>query len=109
MGQVHRRQEEKDSLSAPVAGKSKERAQEIDAASFENDGEFIEYRPKKGDTLDKIASKFNIDKEDLLESNSITGKKLPKSSSFRKSLKLDDSVELVELSNKPSQALAKQR
>ncbi|MCX5813996.1 MAG: NlpC/P60 family protein [Proteobacteria bacterium] len=42
----------------------------------ENDGEFIEYRTKKGDTIDKIAKMFNIDKDDILEANNLTGKKL---------------------------------
>jgi peptidoglycan endopeptidase LytE len=69
-------------------------------SAIEKDGEFIEYRPKKGDTLDKIASKFNIDKEDILESNNITGKKLPKVILIPKIIEVDDSEELIELSNK---------
>ena len=77
------------------------REPEIIQSAFENDGEFIEYRPKKGDTLDKIASKFNIDKEDILESNNISGKKLPKVILIPKIIEVDDSEELVELSNKP--------
>jgi LysM repeat protein len=101
LGQTLIVKKEKESVSAPVTGKAKERTQEADVAAFENDGEFIEYRPKKGDTLDKIASKFNIDKEDILESNSITGKKLPKVILIPKIIEADDSVELVELSNKP--------
>jgi len=40
-------------------------------ATEENDGEFIEYKTKKGDTLDRIASLFNIEREDILESNNI--------------------------------------
>jgi LysM repeat protein len=73
---------------------------EVDVSVGENDGEFIEYRPKKGDTLDKIASKFNIDKEDILESNNITGKKLPKIILIPKIIEVDDSEEFVELSSK---------
>ena len=42
----------------------------------ENDGEFVEYKTKKGDTIDKIAKMFNIDKDDILEANNLTGKKL---------------------------------
>jgi cell wall-associated NlpC family hydrolase len=42
----------------------------------ENDGEFVEYRTKKGDTLDKIAKMFNTDKDDIIEANNLTGKKL---------------------------------
>ncbi len=50
----------------------------VNQAVAENDGEFIEYRRKKGDTLAKIASKFNLNKEDILESNNIAGKKASK-------------------------------
>lgn len=85
-----------EGTAAPVA----RREPEIVQSAIENDGEFIEYRPKKGDTLDKIASKFNIDKEDILESNNITGKKLPKVVLIPKIIEVDDSEELIELSNK---------
>jgi peptidoglycan DL-endopeptidase LytE len=46
-----------------------------EAAVVENDGEFIEYKAKKGDTLDKIAVKFNIDVDDLLEANNLDNRK----------------------------------
>ena len=78
----------------------REESRKLFQSAIENDGEFIEYRPKKGDTLDKIASKFNIDKEDILESNNITGKKLPKVVLIPKIIEVDDSEELIELSNK---------
>ncbi len=51
------------------------KVQPVEVEITENDGEFIEYRAKKGDTIDKIASKFNIDKEDILEANNLTDKK----------------------------------
>ena len=35
----------------------------------ENDNEYIEYKTKKGDTIDKIAALFNVSKDDLMESN----------------------------------------
>jgi peptidoglycan DL-endopeptidase LytE len=88
---------EKEVVSAP----SVNRKPSVDLTAVENDGEFIEYRPKKGDTLAKIASKFNLDKEDILESNNITGKKLPNVILIPKIIEVDDSEELVELSNKP--------
>ncbi len=37
----------------------------------ETDGEFIEYKVQKGDTIEVIAARFNIDKEDLLEANNL--------------------------------------
>jgi peptidoglycan endopeptidase LytE len=46
-----------------------------EAAIVENDGEFIEYKAKKGDTLEKIAIKFNIDADDLLEANNLNSHK----------------------------------
>jgi LysM repeat protein len=101
LGQTLVVKKEKESLAVPATSKAKERVQEADLTAFENDGEFIEYRPKKGDTLDKIASKFNIDKEDILESNNISGKKLPRVILIPKIIEADDPVELVELSNKP--------
>jgi len=88
---------EKEVVSAP----SVSRGTSVDLTAVENDGEFIEYRPKKGDTLAKIASKFNLDKEDILESNNITGKKLPNVILIPKIIEVDDSEDLVELSNKP--------
>jgi cell wall-associated NlpC family hydrolase len=58
----------------------KKRVQEIEAPAGENDGEFIEYRVKRGDTIDKIAVLFNVDREELVESNNLQnirgGKKL---------------------------------
>jgi peptidoglycan DL-endopeptidase LytE len=96
LGQVLVVKKEKDAVVAPSRG----RVPEADLTTVENDGEFIEYRPKKGDTLDKIASKFNIDKEDILESNNITGKKLPRVVLIPKIIEVDDSEEFIELSSK---------
>ncbi len=47
----------------------KKRTEEI--VTTENDGEFIEYKVKKGDTIDKIAMRFEVDKEDLAEANDL--------------------------------------
>lgn len=58
--------------------KNKKRAEEI--VITENDGEFIEYKVKKGDNLDKIATRFEVDKEELIEANDLRNsqnKKLP--------------------------------
>jgi peptidoglycan DL-endopeptidase LytE len=48
---------------------------QVEAEPTENDGEFIEYKTRKGDTLDKIARQFNVDKEDILDSNNLSGLK----------------------------------
>jgi len=41
----------------------------------ENDDQFIEYKIKRGDTLDKIASRFNIEADELIETNNLTSRK----------------------------------
>ncbi|MGD9577379.1 MAG: NlpC/P60 family protein [Syntrophorhabdus sp.] len=84
-----------------VAAPSVSNEPPVNQAVAENDGEFIEYRPKKGDTLAKIASKFNLNKEDILESNNIAGKKLPKVILIPKIIEVDDTEEFIELSKKP--------
>ena len=47
----------------------KKKAEEIVAT--ENDGEFIEYKVRKGDTLDRIATRFEVDREDIAEANDL--------------------------------------
>jgi peptidoglycan endopeptidase LytE len=42
----------------------------------ENDGEFVEYKVKRGDTVKKVAMKFGIEKGDILESNSNVSRRL---------------------------------
>ncbi|OPY73120.1 MAG: putative peptidoglycan endopeptidase LytE precursor [Syntrophorhabdus sp. PtaU1.Bin002] len=71
---------------------------EIVATPTESDGEFIEYRTKRKDTLDKIAQKFNIDKEDILESNRITGRRLPRVVLIPKITETQEEEEIVTLS-----------
>lgn len=74
------------------------RQPEPEVATPPNDGDFIEYKTAKGDTIDKIAAKFNIDPEDILEANNITGKKLPRVILIPKIIEQDTPEELVELS-----------
>ena len=42
----------------------------------ENDGEFIEYKVKRGDTIERVAMRFGVEKEDILESNSNVSRRL---------------------------------
>ncbi|HEX2964316.1 MAG TPA: NlpC/P60 family protein [Syntrophorhabdaceae bacterium] len=52
--------------------KSDKKQPEIfETQSTENDGEFIEYKVKKGDTVTKLAQLFNVDESDLIESNNL--------------------------------------
>lgn len=43
----------------------------VELPSTENDGEFIEYKVKKGDTVTKLSQLFNVDEADLIESNNL--------------------------------------
>ena len=83
----------------------KKQLQEIEAPVGENDGEFIEYKVKKGDTIDKIATFFNVDREELIESNNLQGLKNKRLSPGRTVLvpKIIDEgeEEIVNLTNKP--------
>jgi peptidoglycan DL-endopeptidase LytE len=83
----------------------KKQLQEIEAPIGENDGEFIEYKVKKGDTIDRIATFFNVDREELIESNSLRGLKNKRLSPGRTVLvpKIVDEgeEEIVNLTNKP--------
>ncbi len=51
-------------------------SKQVEAAISEDDGEFIEYRTRKGDTLEKLALRFNIDKDDIIEANNFKGKRI---------------------------------
>ena len=83
----------------------KKQLQEIEVPVGENDGEFIEYKVKKGDTIDKIATFFNVDREELIESNNLQSLKNKKLSPGRTILvpKIIDEgeEEIVNLTNKP--------
>ncbi len=50
---------------------AKKQANIVELPSTENDGEFIEYKVKKGDTLTKLSQLFNVDEADLVESNNL--------------------------------------
>ncbi|MRS05442.1 LysM peptidoglycan-binding domain-containing protein, partial [bacterium] len=48
---------------------------QVEPVTYENDGEYIEYKIKRGDTIDKIAALFSIDKDELIETNQLASKK----------------------------------
>jgi LysM repeat protein len=50
---------------------AKKQLKVVELPSTENDGEFIEYKIKKGDTLTKLSQLFNVDEADLVESNNL--------------------------------------
>jgi peptidoglycan DL-endopeptidase LytE len=59
-----------------TASRAKKEVKQSEVEITENDGEFTEYKTKKGDTIEKIAMMFNVDKNDILEANNLTDKKL---------------------------------
>ena len=83
----------------------KKQTQDIEASVGENDGEFIEYKVKKGDTVDTIATFFNVDREELVESNNLQNLKNRRLSPGKTILipKIIDEgeEEIVSLTNKP--------
>jgi len=48
---------------------------QVEAVIYENDGEYIEYKVKHGDTIDTIAALFSVEKDELIETNNLTAKK----------------------------------
>jgi cell wall-associated NlpC family hydrolase len=48
---------------------------QVEPITYENDGEYIEYKVKRGDTIDKIAALFSIEKDELIETNQLASKK----------------------------------
>ncbi len=91
-------------LQKNTAAKKKE-TPETGGFIGENDGEFIEYKVKKDDTIDSIASFFNVDKEELIESNSLqnlANKKLSPGTVILIPKIIDEGEEeIVSLTNKP--------
>ena len=48
-----------------------------ETATDENDSdEYVEYRVKRGDTLEKLAQQFNIDKEEITDLNRVAKRRL---------------------------------
>lgn len=48
---------------------------QVESVTYENDGEYIEYKVKRGDTIDQIAALFSIEKDELIETNQLASKK----------------------------------
>ncbi len=68
----------KDSRNKYSSKKTKMRERQQEAAdtnTTENDGDFIEYKVKRGETLDEIADRFNVEKEELIETNQLASGK----------------------------------
>jgi peptidoglycan DL-endopeptidase LytE len=72
----------------------------------EDDGRFIRYKVKKGDTLEKIAVAFDVDQDEILESNKLTAKRLPRGKVILIPKVLEEKEneeELITLSTRPIQ------
>jgi len=87
------------------AGKNKTKQnKEVETLVGENDGEFIEYKTKKGDTIDKIAAFFNVEREELIEANNLQSlkKRLSPGKTILIPKIVDEGEEdIVDLSSKP--------
>lgn len=53
------------------AGKKKVIRTPIEVVEDEQDPEFMEYRVQKGDTVEKLAAKFDVDKQDIIDLNAL--------------------------------------
>jgi peptidoglycan endopeptidase LytE len=49
----------------------------LTTAGNETEGEFIQYKVEKGDTLESLAEKFDLEKDDILDLNNLKKKRLP--------------------------------
>lgn len=52
-------------------GKKKAARTPIEVVEDEQDPEFMEYRVQKGDTLEQLGSRFNVDKQDIIDLNTL--------------------------------------
>jgi peptidoglycan DL-endopeptidase LytE len=86
-----------------TASRTKKEVKQNEFEITENDGEFTEYKTKKGDTIEKIAMMFNVDKKDILEANNLTDKKLSprKVILIPKIAEEEKDDEFITLTNKP--------
>jgi peptidoglycan DL-endopeptidase LytE len=57
------------------ASKAQAGEPQVEAVTYEDDGEYIEYKIKRGDTIDKIAALFSVEKDELIETNNLASKK----------------------------------
>lgn len=61
----------KASKAQKRAAKKKFNRTPIEVVEDEQDPEFIEYRVQKGDTIEKLAERFSVDRQDILDLNAI--------------------------------------
>jgi cell wall-associated NlpC family hydrolase len=66
----------KQDVKQTVTQAAKETSPVQEAAAREEESEYIEYRARKGDTFEKIARRFNVDKEDIIDLNKLGKKRL---------------------------------
>jgi peptidoglycan DL-endopeptidase LytE len=65
------KKEAKNRLSTttiPAEAREQETAEPVIS---DNEGDYIEYKVKRGDTIDKIARLFNVEKDELIETNNL--------------------------------------
>ena len=58
-------------VSKKLAQRNRARQREIEVVEDREDPDFIEYRVRKGDTVDKLADKFGVDKQDIIDLNAL--------------------------------------
>lgn len=78
-------------------GSKRSPARDVELTTAENDGEFTEHRVKKGDTLEKLAAVYGVDKDELVELNDIKKTRLTPGSTLLIPKDLDEGDEIVKL------------
>ena len=72
------------------------------APQDEGNNEYIEYRVRRGDTLDALAQRFNIDREELIDLNKVSKKRLkPGMTVFIPKTEEEGTEEAVVLNDRP--------
>lgn len=70
-GQRHAIRSNEKNFTKKRAGKKGLSRISVEVAADQQDPEFLEYRVLKGDTIEKIADRFNVDKQDVIDLNAI--------------------------------------
>lgn len=74
----------------------------VQPAAGEEENEYIEYQARKGDTFDKLANRFSVDKQDIIDLNKLAKKRLKPGTTVFIPKAADDEGEVpIAFSNKP--------
>jgi peptidoglycan DL-endopeptidase LytE len=76
LGQVLTVSQKEKRIGKKHAGLKKLNRTAVEVSEDEQDPEFLEYRVQKGDTVEKLADKFSVDRQDIVDLNAIKKSRL---------------------------------